>query len=103
MDNKAMKMPLKTAYKLNKLHDAIASDYTFFSDRCREIVQEYAIEDENGQTIIPPENIADYNKHINELLFTEVIPPEITFSLDDFDGMDFSVEQLAPFMPLIIE
>ena len=66
-------------------------------------MQKYSNQDENGQTIIPPNNVADYNKEINDLLSTEVIVPDITFSLNDFDGMDFTVEQLAPFMPLIIE
>lgn len=103
MEHKAEKMPVKTAYKLTKLHDLITSDYNFFSEQCREIVQKYSNQDENGQTIIPPDNVADYNKEINDLLSTEVIIPDITFSLNDFDGMDFTVEQLAPFMPLIIE
>lgn len=96
------KIPVKTAFKWNKMGRAIAEDVQFFRTRYTELFQKYGKE-ENGTYTILPENVDKYNEEMKELLEVEVEAPEIKFTLDEFEGLEITPEELLPLMNFIEE
>lgn len=106
------KLPIKTAYKLSRLNEAISKEISFYQTQLREIVGEYCIKDEEGK-YVPTEDgqgfrimagkEAECNTRMSELHQLEVELPDITFTIDEFNGVELRVQDLTGIMPFITE
>lgn len=108
---KNQKMPIKTAYKFNKLMEAVDKELSFFQEKLNKILDEYAEKDENGEYVYSTSDsikIQDNKLQAcqEELLALQSFEVEITssvFDLDELDSLDISVDDLRILMPFIAE
>lgn len=96
------KISPKLAYKILKLCKGASEEEQFYDKKRSEIIQEYAIKDENGQvkisddgmiTIIP-DKIPEVEKALRELNELEVEAPNIKFTLDELEELKLSVSDM---------
>ena len=108
----SIKLPIKTAYKISRLSNAIDQEITFYQVKFREIVEEYCQRDENGNYVptadgqgfqIISGKEAECNQAMIDLQSLEVELPDITFVIDEFDGMELTVNDLSGIMPFIVD
>ena len=106
------KLPIKTAYKLNKLTKAIDNEITFYREKLQAIINEFAELDENGNPIptedgngvkLRPESEADCYAAVYELQNIEVELPDITFTFDEFDNAQLTMIEFAAAEPFFTE
>ena len=104
-------LPLKGAYKINKIRKALDKETDFYSEKFREIIDEYSKKDENGnivfsedgnEIIIKEESLEECNKALEDLYNLEVEVDNYNLKLEDL-GEDFEctpdqLEVLMPFM-----
>lgn len=109
---KNSRMPMKTAYKLSKLGVAIDTELAFYREKVQAVVSEYGLLDENGRPVptddgqgvkLRPGTEADCFAAMQELQDIEVVLPDITFSIDDFDGLELTVEELGHIVPFLVD
>ena len=107
---KATKIPVKTAYKLNKLAIAIDEQNQFYGEQLNLILGDCADHDENGNYIPTNDNIGvkilDYKKQefmdrMNELLLLEVELPDITFDIEEFGNIELTMESFNLITPFL--
>lgn len=94
----AMKMPLKGAYKINKIVKEVNEFAEVFQGRFNEIVEKYAVKKENGeyeyideeqtQVRIQPDKLVECNDEITKLLTEQVEIDNQNLKIDDL-GEDF--------------
>ena len=103
---------MKTAYKLARLARNIEIEQQFYHEKLQEIIQNYAIINDDGQFIptedrrgvkIKPGSEVECEQNINELLELEVELPDIFFSINDFDGIELTTEQMMVMLPFITD
>lgn len=89
------------SYKLMKLIKGIHDDIEFYDNKAREIVEKYALRDEEGKPVSEDGNIHldpakqdELNKEVVELNTTEVGVPAIKFSLQELQGLKLSAVEL---------
>ena len=105
------KLPLKVAYKLNKLKKAIEVEGEFYANKFQEIVNTYAKKDENGQVvfsddgnqiIIQDGKVEECNKALNDLQELTVEIDNCNLTIDDFgDDIQCTPEELEALMPFL--
>lgn len=107
----SMNLPLKAAYKLNKIRKAVEKEGDFYGEKFQEILDKYAKKDENGelvfsddgsQIMIKDDMIEDCNKELSDLQTLEVQIENYNLTIEDF-GEDIEctpddLEALMPFM-----
>lgn len=106
-----LNLPLKAAYKLNKIRKAVDKEGEFYSEKFQEILNNYAKKDENGelvfsedgeQIMIKDDMIDECNKALNDLQSLEVQIENYELSIDDFgEELECTPDQLAALMPFI--
>lgn len=97
-----MKISSKLAYKIMKLCKSVATEEEFYNNRRNEIINEYAVRDENGQIIVSDDGmisivkdkIDEANAALQELNSIEVEAPNIKFTLDELDELKLSVTDM---------
>ena len=104
-------LPLKAAYKLNKIRKAVEKEGEFYSEKFQEILNQYAKKDENGelvfsedgdQIMIKEDMIDECNKALNDLQTLEVQIETYGLSIDDFgEDLECTPDQLAALMPFM--
>lgn len=104
-------LPLKAAYKLNKVRKAVEKEGEFYSEKFQEILNQYAKKDENGelvfsedgdQIMIKEDMIDECNKALNDLQTLEVQIETYGLSIDDFgEDLECTPDQLAALMPFM--
>ena len=104
-------LPLKGAYKLNKIKKAIEKESDFYQDKFQEIVDTYAKKDENGnlvysedgsQIIIKEGMVEECNKALEELQDLEIEIENYHFTLSDLgDEVECTPEELEVLMPFM--
>lgn len=104
-------IPLKIAYKLNKLKKAVETEAEFYGEKFQEIIDTYAKKDENGnivfsedgdQIMIAEGKIEDCNKALDDLQNLEVEIDNCNLTIDDFgDNMECTAEELEALMPFL--
>lgn len=109
----ATMLPLKAAYKLNKIKQAIVKESEFYGEKFQEIVNQYAQHDENGelvysedgnQILIKDGMVEDCNKAIEDLQNLEIQIDNCNLKLDDLgENLECTPEQLEALMPFITE
>lgn len=106
--NKAQ-LPLKSAYKLNKIKKAVEAEGEFYSNKFQEIVNTYAKKDENGELIfsddgnqimIKDDLIEECNQELADLQNLTVEVDNYNLSIDDFgEDVECTPEELEALMP----
>ena len=105
-------LPIKTAYKLSKLATAVETEVTFYQTKLREILNEYCLVDDNGNYVltddgqgfkIQPGKEVECNQAMADLHSLEIELPNITFSIDEFDGLELRIQDLNGIMPFIVD
>ena len=106
---KDKKFNLQTQYKILKLVKAIEEEDELMNQSVLKIANEYAAKDELGQVIQNEEGgiKIDENKKVelaaalNDLNTAELQLPDIYFSLEEFEGLELTLEELDAFMAFI--
>lgn len=104
-------LPLKAAYKLNKIKKAIDKEGDFYTEKFQEIVDKYAKKDENGEFVFSEDGeqimikdgmIDDCNKELTELQELSVEIETYGLTIDDFgEGIECTPDELAVLMPFM--
>ena len=104
-----IKLPLKTTYKFARLMKRAEEEIAFYQEKFREIVEEYGVK-ENGEYKLTPDGQSiviiagkevECNQKLAELRNLEVMIEGITFSIDELEGIDISIQELSCLMSLI--
>lgn len=107
---KSKNLPIKTAYRLLKLAEFVATESDNYRNLFRQILDEYAEKNENGSfvfsedgtnVILKKDHIKEANEKVSELNQLEVDVP-YTFDLREFENLEISLEDLAPLMDVIV-
>ena len=105
-----IKLPLKTTYKFARLMKRAEEEIAFYQEKFHEIVEEYGVKEENGEykltpdgqsVVIIPGKEAECNAKLIELRNLEVQIDNIKFSIEELEGIDVSISELACLMSLI--
>lgn len=109
---KDKKFSIKTSYKFSKLFKAVSGEYDYYTNEVRNIVNRYAERDEDGNPIstkdgtgvqIARESVSIAQKELNELLSIEVEIPDITFTIEELDSSELTVEDFNYLLPFVEE
>lgn len=108
---KSKNLPIKTAYRLLKLAEFVATESDNYRNLFRQILDEYAEKNEDGSyvfskdgtnVILQKNHIKEANEKVSELNQLEVDIP-YTFDLKEFENLEISLEDLAPLMDIIVD
>lgn len=104
-------LPLKVAYKLNKIRKAVEKESEFYADKFQEIVHTYAKIDDNGEIVFSEDGsqilikdgmVEECNKALTELQNLEVQIENYNLSIDDFgEDLQCTPDQLNALMPFM--
>lgn len=102
-------IPLKGAYKINKIKKNVNKEAEFYSDKFQEIVDKYAKKDEDGkpkfsedgnQILIQDDKISECNDALEELQNLEVEIDNYNLTIDDLgEGVEITPDKLEALMP----
>lgn len=107
------KLPIKVAFKLNKLLKSIEDHFNFYRDQINNIILEYGQLNEDGSPKLADDGVnyliregqqLNFQEKINELsnLIVE-IPDDIKFTLDELDQITINVQDMYLFSRFIEE
>ena len=108
---KSKNLPIKTAYRLLKLAEFVATESDNYRNLFRQILDEYAEKNEDDSfvfsedgtnVILKKDHIKEANEKVSELNQLEVDVPYI-FDLREFENLEISLEDLAPLMDIIVD
>ena len=96
------KISSKLAYKIMKLCKSVAIEEEFYNNKRNEIINEYAVRDENEQIVVSDDGmisivkdkIDEANAALQELNNIEVEVPNIRFTLAELDELKLSVADM---------
>lgn len=104
-------LPLKGAYKLNKIKKAVEKEGEFYTEKFQEIVEKYAKHDDNGnlvfsedgnQIMIKDDMVDECNQALTDLQELEVEVETYNLSLDDLgEGLECTPDELEALMPFM--
>ena len=104
-------LPLKGAYKLNKIKKAVEKEGEFYTEKFQEIVDTYAKKDDNGnlvysedgsQIMIKDGMVEECNKALADLQELEVEIENYNLTLDDLgENLECTPEELEALMPFM--
>lgn len=104
-------LPLKVAYKLNKIKQAVDKEGDFYSEKFQEIINNYAKKDEEGnlvfsedgeQIMIQDGKIEECNKALEDLQNLEVEIDNYNLTIDDFgEDLTCTPDELETLMPFL--
>ena len=104
-------LPLKGAYKLNKIKKAVEKESEFYQEKFQEIIDTYAQKNDNGslvysedgtQIMIKDGMVEDCNKAIDDLQSLEVQIENYGLSLSDLgDDVECTPDELEALMPFM--
>jgi hypothetical protein len=106
-----MKISSKLAYKIMKLCKSVATEEEFYNNKRNEIINEYAVKDENGQIVVSDDGMISImqdkipvaEKALRELNEIDVDVPDIKFTLDELDELKLSVADMFALDAFIVE
>ena len=104
-------LPLKGAYKLNKIKKAIEKESEFYTEKFQEIVEKYAKHNDNGEVVFSDDGnqimikegmVEECNKALEDLQTLEVEVENYGFTLEDLgEGLQCTPEELEALMPFM--
>ena len=77
-------LPLKGAYKLNKIKKAVEKENEFYVEKFQEIVDKYAKHDENGNLV--------YSEDGNQIMIKDGMVEECNKTLEDLQNLEVQIE-----------
>ena len=77
-------LPLKGAYKLNKIKKAVEKENEFYIEKFQDIVNTYAKTDENGELV--------YSDDGNQIMIKDGMVDECNKALDDLQKLEVQIE-----------
>lgn len=109
---KSKKMPFKTSYNFRKLAESSDKANEFYNAELTKLIEEYGEKDENGEYVlsddktaiqIQPERLQECQVRMNELSITEVDMPDVSFTFEELDGLEFSPDEVGMLIDLVNE
>lgn len=104
-------LPLKGAYKLNKIKKAVEKESEFYTEKFQEIVNTYAQTDENGELVYSDDGnqimikdgmVDECNQALEDLQKLEVQIENYGFSLEDLgENIECTPDELEALMPFM--
>ena len=104
-----IKLPLKAAYKLTKIKQAVEKETEYYGEKFQEIVDTYAKKDENGnlmynedgsQILIKDGMVMECNQKLEELHNLEIGIDNYNLTIEDLgEGIEVTTEDLDALMP----
>jgi len=104
-------LPLKGAYKLNKIRKAVEKESEFYSEKFQEIVNTYAKKDENDQVVFSEDGtqimikdgmVAECNQALEDLQKLEVQIENYDLTIEDLgEDLECTPDQLEALMPFM--
>ena len=96
-------LPLKGAYKLNKIKKAVEKEGEFYTEKFQEIVDKYARKDDDGNQILIKDGMVDEcNKALEDLQELEVEIDNFGLTLNDLgDDVECTPDELDALMPFM--
>ena len=104
-------LPLKGAYKLNKIKKAVEKENEFYIEKFQDIVNTYAKTDENGELVYSDDGnqimikdgmVDECNKALDDLQKLEVQIENYGLSLEDLgDNVECTPDELEALMPFM--
>ena len=104
-------LPLKGAYKLNKIKQAVEKESDFYSEKFQEIINTYAKKDDSGELIfsddesqimIQEDKIEECHEALTNLQQLEVEIDNYNLTIDDLgEDIKCTPDELAALMPFI--
>lgn len=104
-------LPLKGAYKINKIRKAMEKEADFYSVKFQEIIDTYAKKDEEGnivfsdngeQIVIQDGKVEECNKALEELQKLEVETDNYNLTIDDLgENLECTPDELDALMPFL--
>lgn len=104
-------LPLKGAYKLNKIKKAIEKESEFYQEKFQEIVDTYAKKDDDGNLVFSEDGnqimikngmVEECNKALEDLQELEVQVENYGLTLDDLgENIECTTEELEALMPFM--
>jgi peptidase E len=104
-------LPLKGAYKLNKIKKAVEKESEFYQEKFQEIVDTYAKKDENGNIVFSEDGnqimikdgvVDECNKALADLQELEVEIETYGLTLEDLgEGVECTPDELEALMPFM--
>ena len=77
-------LPLKGAYKLNKIKKAVEKESEFYTEKFQEIVDKYAKHDDNGNLV--------YSEDGNQIMIKDGMVEECNQALEDLQNLEVQIE-----------
>lgn len=104
-------LPLKGAYKINKIKKAVEKESEFYQEKFQEIVNQYAQKDDNGELVFSDDGnqimikegmVEECNKALEDLQELEVEIDNYGLTLDDLgEDAECTPEELEALMPFM--
>ena len=104
-------LPLKGAYKINKIRKALDKEAETYSSKFQEIIETYGKKDEDGkimfsesgeQILIQEDKLEECNKAIEELQGIEIEVDNYNLTIDDLgENLECTPEELDALMPFL--
>ena len=104
-------LPLKVAYKLNKIRMAAEKESDFYSEKFQDIINTYAkkdaegnliFSDDNDQIMVKEDMIDECNKALTDLQSLEVEINNYNLTIDDFgEELKCTPDELEALMPFM--
>ena len=96
------KISANLAYKIMKLCKSVATEEEFYNEKRNEIINQYAVKDENGQVVVSndgmisimQDKIDEANAALQDLNNVEVDVPNIKFTLAELEELKLSVADM---------
>ena len=107
------KMSIKTLYKFTRLFKEVEEHTNFFNNTLADLIKEYGQKDEKGDFILTENQNGvkikedKYDECMKKVQELNELEPELTyipsFTLEELDNLELSMEELNTLMPFIKE
>lgn len=106
------KVPIKIAYKFNKLITILEKELSFYNEELAKIIDQYAQKDKDGNLILSDDKtsiqiikdkIDECQQKMEELSSIEFEVKGVSFKIDELKDINLTILEMRSLMPLIEE